>query len=184
MEPGSSIRRIVLDSRVSAIPGIGSIRIMTTRIAVAFALAAVVWAGPAPGAPPTVADAAWLAGRWVGEGLGGELEETWSPPAGGQMVGHFRLVREGKPEFYEFLMIDVAPTGLRLRVRHFNPDFTAWEDRESFHTFEPAGIEPGSIKFRGLSISRKGDEITILVTLKREDGSSKEHLIRLRRAPL
>ena len=28
--------------------------------------------------------AAWLAGRWVGTGMGGEVEEVWSPASGGQ----------------------------------------------------------------------------------------------------
>lgn len=29
----------------------------------------------------------------------------WSAPVGGTMVGHFRLVRDGKPVFYELLTL-------------------------------------------------------------------------------
>ena len=36
-----------------------------------------------------IADLAWLAGHWVGEGLGGRATEVYSAPAGGQIVGHF-----------------------------------------------------------------------------------------------
>ena len=32
-------------------------------------------------AAANIADASWLAGRWVGEGLGGRVEETWAPAA-------------------------------------------------------------------------------------------------------
>lgn len=90
-------------------------------------LAAASLAAAFPAAAPaaTIADAAWIAGRWVGAGLGGQIEETWAPAAGGQMVGHFQLVKDGKPALYELMMLDAAPTGLRLRVKHFNADFTA-----------------------------------------------------------
>src|SRR5688572_27278838 len=77
----------------------------------------------------TIEDAAWLAGRWVGEGFGGQMEETWAPPVGGQMVGHFRYWRDGQPQIYEIMLMDVVEGGVRLRVKHFNPDFTGWEER-------------------------------------------------------
>src|SRR5690606_30910946 len=62
-------------------------------------------AGQAPGAA-TIADVAWLEGRWVGEGLGGAAEETYSPPAGGAMIGAFRSLKaDGQPNFYEFVLL-------------------------------------------------------------------------------
>ena len=81
-----------------------------------FALA-VAFAAPAQAqAPATIDSASWLAGRWVGEGLGGQVEESWAPAAGGQMVGYFQLVKGGRPSFYELLLLDSVPGGLRLRV--------------------------------------------------------------------
>ncbi|RYY34034.1 MAG: hypothetical protein EOP59_16885, partial [Sphingomonadales bacterium] len=68
------------------------------RFAVLLAMAT-----PAVAQDATIADAAWLAGRWVGEGLGGQVEESWSPAMGGQMAGHFTLVQDGKPVFYELM---------------------------------------------------------------------------------
>lgn len=133
---------------------------------------------------PAISDASWLAGRWVGEGLGGSLEETWAPAAGGQMVGHFQLVKDGKPSFYELMLLDVQPKGLRLRVKHFNADFTAWEDKGVWHSFEPLGVEPNRLKFNGLRFERDGDDLTIVVTIKQKDGSVADHPLKLRRAPL
>lgn len=135
-------------------------------------------------AAANIADADWLAGRWVGEGLGGQIEETWAPAAGGQMIGHFQLVKDGKPAFYEIMLLDVQPKGLRLRVKHFNADFTAWEDKTEWHSFEPVAVEPGRLKFDGLQLERKGDDLTIVVTLKQKDGSIADHPLKLRRAPL
>jgi hypothetical protein len=144
--------------------------------------AAFLWAAPAPAA--TIADASWLAGRWVGEGLGGRIEEVWSPAEGGQMVGHFQLSVGGKPQFYEIMLLDVQPAGLRLRVKHFNPDFTAWEDKGGWHSFEPVSVAPNQIRFNGLSLEREGDALTMSVRLKQKDGSVAEHPIRLKRAPI
>ena len=135
-------------------------------------------------AAATIADASWLPGRWVGEGLGGTIEETWAPAAGGQMVGYFQLVKDGKPVFYELMLLDASPKGLRMRVKHFNADFTAWEDKAGWHSFEPVAAEPNVLKFNGLTLERKGDEMTIVVTLKQKDGRIEHMPLKLRRAPL
>lgn len=135
-------------------------------------------------AAPGIDSASWLAGRWVGAGLGGQIEESWAPPVDGRMIGHFQLVRNGKPQFYELLMLDQVPGGLRLRVKHFNPDFTAWEDKEGWHSFEPVAVAPDELRFKGITFRRQGDELIINVTLRAADGTVAEHPIRLRRTPL
>lgn len=132
-----------------------------------------------------VEQAEWLAGRWVGEGLGGTIEEVWSPPQGGQMVGHFALYRDGAPVFYELLLIDEQLGGVRMRVKHFNPDFTGWEDRGGWHSFEPVASGPQSLAFRGLTLRREGEELLITLTLRdRATGAVTDEVLRLRRAPL
>ena len=151
-------------------------------ILAAFALAS---ASPALAqAPATIDSASWLAGRWVGEGLGGQVEESWAPAAGGQMIGHFQLVKDGRPAFYEIMLLDALPAGLRLRVKHFNPDFTAWEDKAVWHSFEPVSAAPDLLQFKGLTFARTGDDLLITVTLKTKDGTVTDHPIRLKRAPL
>lgn len=47
-----------------------------------------------------------MAGSWICEIHGGLFEEVWSPPAGGVMVGHGRLVVEGQARFMEFLSLE------------------------------------------------------------------------------
>ncbi|HET9231942.1 MAG TPA: DUF6265 family protein [Vitreimonas sp.] len=143
---------------------------------------------PAP--PPTaeqvrvIESASWLAGRWVGEGLGGELEETWSTPASGQMVGHFRLVRDGVVAFYEICLLDVVDGGLRMRVKHFNPDFVGWEERDGWHAFNPVSVSEDTLLFTGLTLRRVGDDaLEIVLSIRYPDGV-REETLRLRRAPL
>ncbi|MEZ5957629.1 MAG: DUF6265 family protein [Hyphomonadaceae bacterium] len=132
----------------------------------------------------TIDDAGWLAGRWVGEGFGGEMEEAWAPPLGGQMIGHFRYWRDGQPQFYEFMVMDVVEGGVRMRVKHFNPDHTAWEDRETWTTFEPVSVSPEAIVFNGLTIRREGDDRIVMTIRIRRGEAVSEDTLRFQRAPL
>ena len=81
-------------------------------------------------------------------------------------------------------MLDVQRVGLRLRVKHFNADFTAWEDKNDWHSFEPVSAAPGRLRFKGLAFDREGDRLTITVTFKRKDGTVYQAPLLLRRAPL
>lgn len=146
-------------------------------------LAACQHAGSQQASAARIEDAAWLAGRWIGSGLGGQLEEIWSPPAGGQMVGHFRLLRDGKPVFYEFMLMDVVEGGFRMRLKHFNPDYTAWEEKDDWTTFTPVSSGRDELVFSALSIRRTGpDSMTMKLRLKRGETTSDE-VLELRRAP-
>ena len=134
--------------------------------------------------PISIEDAAWLSGRWVGEGFGGQMEEAWAPPVGGQMVGHFRYWRDGQPQFYEFLMMDVVDGGVRMRVKHFNPDMIGWEEKAEWVTFEPVSAGPDALIFNGLEIRREGaDRIVMTLRLRRGETVSEE-ILRFQRAPL
>ncbi len=137
-----------------------------------------------PAAEARIEEAAWLAGRWVGTGFGGEMEETWAPPIGGQMVGHFRYWRDGEPQFYEFMMLDVVEGGVRMRVKHFNPDMVGWEEKDGWHTFEPVSVGPEALLFNGLEIRREGaDRVVMTIRLRRGD-VVEEGMLRFQRVPL
>jgi hypothetical protein len=150
-----------------------------------FAAACAAQAQTAPGAATvTIEDASWLAGRWVGEGFGGQMEEAWAPPVGGQMIGHFRYWRDGQPQFYEFLILDIADGGLRMRLKHFNPDYTAWEAREDWTTFEPVSVSADRLVFNGLTILREGEDRMVMTIRIRRGETVSEDVLRFRRAPL
>ena len=54
--------------------------------------------------PATIADVAWIAGSWT-SGTGSTVEERWTPPAGGAMLGVSRTLRGGRMTEFEFLRI-------------------------------------------------------------------------------
>jgi hypothetical protein len=135
-----------------------------------------------PDAAATLADAAWLIGRWQGEGFGGRLEEIWAAPAGRQMIGLFRLVKDDLPVLYELMLIEEFGGGLRYRVKHFNPDFVGWEEKGGFHEFPWVSGDAVELRFEGLTLRRVGeDEADHILSTQGSDGAKREEILRYRR---
>ena len=128
-------------------------------------------------------DVAWLTGVWVGEGMGGVAEEAWLPPSGGSMVGAFKLLDRAddgavKPNFYEFMTILEVGDTLELRLKHFNPDVTGWEEKADFVTFPLVKVDPRRAYFRGLTYELKGeDELRVYLAMKTEEGSKEYEFV-------
>jgi hypothetical protein len=139
-----------------------------------------------PGGTPAaakLADLDWLAGEWTGEGFDSVLHENYSKAVGGQMPGHFYAAKDGKPDFYEFVMIAEVGNSLEYRVKHFNPDLTGWEEKERFVRFPLVAVEGGAWYFDGLTIRRTGpNSADHVVRIKRKDGSSGEAVLHYWRA--
>jgi len=132
--------------------------------------------------PATLSGMAWLAGSWTGDALRGQVEEIWSPPQAGAMMGMFRLLREGKTVFYE-LMTRVEENGsLVLRVKHFNPDLTGWEDKSASVDFALVAVDGDRFLFDGLTFHRQRDDtMTIHVVISAKDGAIREEVFRYAR---
>ena len=122
----------------------------------------------------SIDDLAWLAGRWLGEGFGGTLEENWNPPLGGTMVATFRLIEKGKPHFYEICLIEPAGNSLVYKVKHFNPGLTGWEEKDEYVTFPLVKLEQNTAYFNGLTMKLAGNTCTHYLAMKQKDGSHKE----------
>lgn len=100
----------------------------------------------------SIDDIAWLAGRWVGEGLGGAAEDLIAPASGGQMMGMFRHSKaDGSINFYEFYVIAENDGSLTLRLKHFSPVLGGWEEKDEFVEFPLVAIEENAAYFDGLS---------------------------------
>ena len=137
----------------------------------------------APRPAVRVADLSWLAGRWGGEGLGGSIDEVWSEPAGGSMVGYFRLVRDGKPVFYELLTLLESENSVEMRLKHANPDMTGWEEKAAFITFKLVKHDNTGAYFSGLTFRRVSDDLMegYLALRNRTDGTVREEKFIYRR---
>jgi hypothetical protein len=125
----------------------------------------------------------WLVGRWTGEAFGGVCEEVWNPAVGGSMTGTFTLITDGNVAFYEFCTISIGPEGPVLRLKHFNPDLTGWEEKDEVIEFPFVSQDKNEINFEGLTYRLKSaDELYIAVMLKNKDGQSEKVEINCSRA--
>jgi len=75
----------------------------------------ILWCGGAIASgpdSPVLEDLSWMAGHWVGRSGDVEMEEFWTTPGGGVMVGvHRDIFRDGS-SFFEFLRIVTTDRGM------------------------------------------------------------------------
>jgi hypothetical protein len=92
-------------------------------------------------------DVSWMAGRWVGEHDGDRIEEWWSEPHAGMMLGMFRWHRDGEPRFYELMSMEPNEARVVFRIKHFAPGLVGWEEKEEAVTFDLVQLTAGEATF-------------------------------------
>ena len=127
-------------------------------------------------------DLAWLQGQWEGPGITGPATEVYSGPAGGQIAGHFRQLRDGKVWFFEIVAIAQVGNSLEYRLKHFNEDLTGWEEKDRVIKFPLVAVERDAWYFDGLTIRRDGaDGMIGAVRIENKDGTTREAVFRYKR---
>lgn len=125
----------------------------------------------------TIEDAAMLVGSWTGTAFGQKFEEVWNPPSAGTMVGMFKLYGDQGVTFYEILLMTVEDGTLSLKVKHFNPDFSAWEEKTDHVNFRLVKKEPDALHFGGLSFYRRDDgNLDGYIVMRNGDEITEHHL--------
>ncbi len=128
--------------------------------------------------PAALEDVSWLVGSWEGEAFGGTFEEVWNPPSKGSMVGFFKFMGDEAVAFYELMLLVEEEGSLSLKVKHFNPDFSAWEEREEYVDFRFVSADDDVIHFSGISFYRLSkNEIHAWIRMRSGDQISEEKLV-------
>lgn len=136
---------------------------------------------PAERPRATLADARLLVGHWRGEFLGGVAEEVWLPPAGGTMVGVFRLFREDKVVFYEIMTAVEEEGSVSLKLKHFHPDLKGWEEKDEMVTFRLVRSGKDALWFEGLTYRRLADNsLQGFIAIQSKDGVVREESFTLK----
>ena len=130
-----------------------------------------------------VEDLSWMVGYWTGAGFGGECEEVWMPAVDGHMVGTFRFWMEGELVFSEFMNLVQEGESVSMKLKHFNPDLTGWEEKEEWTTFRLIELGENKVWFHGLTIERIGDEMIYQLALT-ENGVRTIEELRFKRKAL
>jgi uncharacterized protein DUF6265 len=86
---------------------------LTLSVVVIVGLAKVSTRARAEVAAPTLSELAWMSGAWE-TGTGGrvQVEEHWTRPAGGTMLGMSRTIAGGRTVEFEYLRLEQRATGI------------------------------------------------------------------------
>jgi hypothetical protein len=87
----------------------------------------------------------------------------------------FRLISEGKVEFYEIVTITEENNSLMLRLKHFHHDLKGWEEKDETVDFPLVKIENNRAWFQGFTFEKiSEDELNIYVMIGNKDGEARE----------
>jgi hypothetical protein len=92
-------------------------------------------------------DLAWLTGRWLGAGGADRIEEVWSEPHAGMLLGMFRWHRNGQARFYELMVVEPEGSGLVFRIKHFDPGLRGWEEKDESVALDLVELTDGQATF-------------------------------------
>ena len=97
-------------------------------------------------AQATLANLAWLEGRWQGNWGPRTAEETWMAPKAGVITGLFREIENDKTLVIELFSLVETSDGIEFRFRHFTPSLAPWEGSGPT-VLKLAGADPAQIVF-------------------------------------
>lgn len=122
----------------------------------------------------TLSEVAWIQGAWEGEAFGGQVQEVWTPPLGDSMMCAFKLVVDGKVQFYELCQIREENGSLILRLKHFNGDLKSWEEKNDTVDFKLVKVGKDIVYFEGFTIEKASENQLNMYVMIGEEGKKSE----------
>ena len=126
---------------------------------------------PGQSAPEaSIEDFSWISGNWEGQGLGGTVHEIWSKPAGGAMMGSFRLIKDGEIQFYELCILREYSGSVKLQIKHFDNELVGWEEQHESKEFTLVDFSDDIAFFEEFTFERVDeDNLNIYVLIGAEE---------------
>lgn len=78
----------------------------------------------------TLNEVAFMHGHWQGTFNGGPIEAFWAKPAGDNLTGFIRMMKDDKVTMYEMLIFEQTEKGPVVLVKHFKPGLISVEEKE------------------------------------------------------
>lgn len=123
----------------------------------------------------------WMEGCWTGEGFGGEVVECWMTSPDGRMTGSFQLVNNGELGMAEIFMLADFPDGPAIRLRHYNPDMSAWEAEGEYTNFPLLDAGEDFTRFEGVTFRRTGEDTARVEVMIESVGEVRTEILNLTR---
>ena len=116
----------------------------------------------------SVSDIRFIEGSWKALAGDRSIDAVWSAPAGENMVGYVRVMREGKVMLYELFAFEQTEEGLVVMVRHFTPGLIAREEKEKpdRYTFMESGDGYALFQKEGQDVVHAAQRMHLVVSSK------------------
>ena len=89
-----------------------------------------------------------------------------------------KLMHDGKLSMVEIIMIIEVDGSLEVRLKHFNADFSAWEEKDEYVSFPLVRLTDDAAYFERLTyIHKAADQPQVYLATLREDGLHEEEAI-------
>ncbi len=126
----------------------------------------------------------WLVGNWKGVEGATISEEQWTKPIMGNMLGMYRMFNEGKPVFYEIMLLIQDSTGVKMQLKHFWHPLKGWEEKNATGViFNLLKIEGTSAYFDGITYELRGEnDLVVYLAQTEAHGKVHEEIFRMRRS--
>lgn len=111
----------------------------------------------------SLSDVSFIEGHWKATTADRSVEAVWSAPAGDNIVGFVRMMKDGKATLYEMFAFEQTEQGLVARVKHFKPGLIGLEDKDKSDQYH--FLEAG--KDRAV-FEKQGEDLRVLYE-KRSD---------------
>lgn len=72
----------------------------------------------------------FIEGSWRAIAGDRTIDAVWSSPAGENIVGYVRVMKDNDVVLYELFAFEQSPEGFKAIVRHFNPGLFAREEKD------------------------------------------------------
>jgi len=111
-------------------------KISCTKLLSGLAFAAFFFLAPAVHAQKgTLDDIRFLEGQWLGTFNGGPIEASWTAPAGDNIIGYIRMLKNNTATMYELFVIEQSDKGPVVMVKHFKHGLVALEEKDQFDLY-------------------------------------------------
>ncbi len=122
----------------------------------------------------TIYDFGWIAGYWKGEAMGGIIEEVWTPPLAGSMMGSFKLAEGDEVIFYELETLSEENGSVILRLKHFSANLIGWEEKDKTVDFKLVKFSQHKAYFDGLTFELINDDELIIYVVIEDNNTAEE----------
>lgn len=127
-----------------------------------------------PEAGLSVEKLAWFSGIWKGRVGEDDVEEAWTEPQNGSLMGMFRWFRGGNLRLMEMITVGEFDGEIRLKIKHFDAALHSWEAQDETTDFVLVQLGSGIASFLEVGKEQwliyKREEQRLTVWFERNDG--------------